>query len=116
MNKHWLVVVVATVFEVMWVTGLKYADNWIEWGVTAIAIIISFGGLIFSAQKLPTSTVYAVFVGLGTVGTIVTEMVLFDVPFRLGKLVLIGSLLIGIIGLKLVTDNSEDDQKRGEIS
>ena len=116
LNKHWSLVVIAAIFEVMWVIGLKHADHWIEWVGTAIAIIISFGGLIFSAQKLPTSTVYAVFVGLGTVGTIVTEMVWFQVPFHWGKLGLIVLLLTGIIGLKFVTGDTEEHQKRRETA
>lgn len=116
MNKHWLLVIIAAAFEVMWVAGLKHADTWIEWVLTAIAVAISFGGLIFSAKKLPTSTVYAVFVGLGTAGTVITEMIWFNVPFHWGKLGLIVLLLTGIIGLKLVTKDSEDHQKRGELS
>lgn len=116
MGKHWLLVIVAAAFEVMWVAGLKHADSWLEWGLTAIAIAISFGGLIYSARKLPTSTVYAVFVGLGTAGTVMTEMIWFDVPFHWGKMGLIALLLTGIIGLKLVTTSSEDHRKRGELS
>ncbi|MEF2966262.1 multidrug efflux SMR transporter [Paenibacillus sp. M1] len=116
MNKHWVLVVIAAVFEVMWVAGLKHADNWMEWGLTVLAIVISFSGLIYSGKKLPTSTVYAIFVGLGTAGTVITEMVLFGVPFSWGKVWLIVSLLVGIIGLKLVTRNPEDEQQRGELS
>ncbi|MGG1662420.1 DMT family transporter [Brevibacillus sp. NRS-1366] len=117
MGKNWLLVVVAAVFEVMWVTGLKHADSFLTWTVTAIAIIISFGVLVYSGKKLPTSTVYAVFVGLGTAGTVISEMVLFGEPFSWAKVGLIALLLIGILGLKLVTHENEDKRsKEGEVA
>lgn len=116
MNKHWLLVIIAAAFEVTWVAGLKHADNGLEWALTVVAIIVSFAGLVYAGKKLPTSTVYAIFVGLGTAGTVVTEMVLFDVPFSWGKVWLILSLLVGIIGLKLVTVEGEAEVKRGDVS
>lgn len=117
MGKNWMLVVVAAVFEVMWVAGLKHADSFFTWLVTAIAIAISFGLLIYSGKKLPTSTVYAVFVGLGTAGTVISEMVLFGEPFSWTKIGLIALLLVGIIGLKMVTHEHEDHpRKEGEVA
>ncbi|GED67840.1 multidrug resistance protein YkkC [Brevibacillus reuszeri] len=117
MGKNWLLVVVAAVFEVMWVAGLKHADSILTWTVTAIAIIISFGVLVYSGKKLPTSTVYAVFVGLGTAGTVISEMVVFGEPFSWAKVGLIALLLVGILGLKLVThENAEPHRKEGDVA
>lgn len=118
MSKNWLLVVVAAVFEVMWVAGLKHADSFISWAVTVIAILISFGVLIYSGKKLPTSTVYAVFVGLGTAGTVISEMVLYGEPFSWIKVGLIAVLLVGILGLKLVTHEQGGDHpgKEGEAA
>lgn len=117
MGKNWLLVVVAAVFEVMWVAGLKHADSFLTWTVTVIAILISFGVLIYSGRKLPTSTVYAVFVGLGTAGTVISEMVLFGEPFSWAKVGLIILLLVGILGLKLVTHENEGGRsKEGEVA
>lgn len=116
-NKYWLLVIVAACFEVLWVMGLKHADSIAFWAVTVVAIIVSFLLLIYTAKKLPTSTAYAVFVGLGTVGTVIVEMTVYDEPFRWSKVALIGLLLIGIIGLKLVThdaDEAELPKKEGE--
>ncbi len=107
-NKYWLLVVLAACFEVVWVIGLKHADTALEWTVTAIAIAVSFSVLLYTSKKLPTSTVYAVFVGLGTAASVVAEMTLFDVPFRWSKIAFIALLLIGVIGLKLVTRERED--------
>lgn len=117
MGKNWLLVVIAGVFEVVWVAGLKHADSFLTWAITVIALVVSFAVLIYSGKKLPTSTVYAVFVGLGTAGTVISEMVLFGEPFSWAKIGLIALLLVGIIGLKLVTHEHEDHpRKEGEAA
>ncbi|MCH1625925.1 DMT family transporter [Ferdinandcohnia quinoae] len=103
MNTQWLKVFFASFFEVFWVIGLKHADSVWEWIGTAISIFISFYMLIMAGKRLPVGTVYAVFVGLGTAGTVISEIILFNEPVKLGKLLLIAVLLIGVIGLKLVT-------------
>lgn len=105
MNKDWIKVFAAAFFEVLWVIGLKHADSLWTWGGTVIAIFISFYVMIMAGKKLPVGTVYAVFVGLGTAGTVLSEMLLFGEPFKLVKLLLILLLLAGVIGLKLVTKN-----------
>ncbi|CAH1058425.1 DMT family transporter [Paenibacillus pseudetheri] len=106
-NSEWLKVVGAAVFEVMWVIGLKHAATMWEWLITVVAIIISFYVMISASTKLPVGTVYSVFVGLGTAGTVVADMVLFGEPFKLMKLVLVVILLAGVIGLKMVTKEAE---------
>ncbi|QRG68389.1 DMT family transporter [Brevibacillus choshinensis] len=117
MGKNWLLVVIAGMFEVGWVAGLKHADSILTWAFTVIALVVSFAVLIYSGKKLPTSTVYAVFVGLGTAGTVISEMVFFGEPFSWAKIGLIALLLIGIIGLKLVTHDHEDHpRKEGEAA
>lgn len=117
MNKSWSFLIIAGFFEVMWVIGLKYANSIFEWFLTVVAIFVSFGLLIYSGKKLPTSTAYAVFVGLGTVGTVVCEMAWFHAPFNLLKLTLIALLLVGIMGLKLVTnEHPGNEQEEGERS
>jgi paired small multidrug resistance pump len=56
-----------------------------------------------AGRKLPVGTVYAVFVGLGTAGTVLSEIIFFGEPFKVEKIILILLLLAGVIGLKLVT-------------
>lgn len=107
MNKEWLKVFIAAFFEVFWVIGLKHADSPLDWIGTIICIVISFYVLIMAGRKLPVGTVYAVFVGLGTAGTVFAEILFFGEPFKLVKLLLILLLLIGVIGLKLVTNEKE---------
>ena len=60
--------------------------------------------MIIASGKLPVGTVYAVFVGLGTAGTVILEMLLFDVSFNAVKVALIAMLLVGVLGLKLLTN------------
>jgi len=109
MNKTWISVIVAAVFEVAWVIGLKHANSLLEWGGTAIAIYVSFYLMIRAARSLPVGTVYAVFVGLGTAGTVVAEILLFDAAISVPKVALIGLLLIGVIGLKLLSKNKQEE-------
>lgn len=107
MNIHWLKVVVAAFFEVLWVIGLAHADTIWLWILTVVAIVITNYLLIASAQNLPAGTVYAVFVGLGAAGAVISEILFFGEPFKLVKILLIVLLLAGVIGLKMVTDEEE---------
>lgn len=104
MNKGWIYLFIGSVFEVVWVSGLKHANDWLSWTVTGIGIVLSFGLLLkATAAKLPVGTVYAVFTGLGTTGTVLVEMLVFGEAFELLKIMLIVLLLTGVIGLKTVT-------------
>ena len=109
MNTNWVKVVLAAFFEVFWVIGLKHADDFWTWTGTGIAIIVSFYLMIMAGKKLPVGTVYAVFVGLGTAGTVFLDIVFFGEPFKIGKVILILVLLGGVIGLKLVTKDIDKE-------
>lgn len=113
MNANWIKVFIAAFFEVFWVIGLKHADDFWTWSGTVISIVISFYLMIMASKYLPVGTVYAVFVGLGTAGTVFSEIVFFDEPFKIIKVVLILVLLAGVVGLKLVT---EEKQEEGRVS
>ncbi|QCR33474.1 multidrug efflux SMR transporter [Lysinibacillus sp. SGAir0095] len=103
MNIDWIKVIVAAFFEVFWVIGLKHAYDFWTWTGTIIAIFVSFYLMIMAGRKLPVGTVYAIFVGLGTAGTVFSEILFFGEPFKVEKILLILLLLAGVIGLKLVT-------------
>jgi len=122
MNRYWLYILCAGIFEVVWVAGLKYSNTLLEWGATVLAIVASFVVLIKATNYLPIGTVYAVFTGFGTAGTVLMEMVLFGESFNIYKIVLIGTLLIGVIGLKMLpsgsestTDHQESTEDRGAV-
>ncbi|WP_419959867.1 DMT family transporter [Psychrobacillus sp. BM2] len=110
MKIEWMKVYVAAFFEVFWVIGLKHADNGWAWTGTVLAIIISFYLMIMAGRKLPVGTVYAVFVGMGTGGTVLSEIIFFGESFQVAKILMILILLAGVIGLKLVT---EDKREKG---
>lgn len=105
MNRTWLRVLIAAFLEVLWVIGLAHSYDFWTWTGTTIALIISNYLMITAGQILPAGTVYAVFVGLGTAGTVIAEILFFEEPFRWTKIILIAILLTGVMGLKLVTDN-----------
>ncbi|RST72205.1 multidrug efflux SMR transporter [Siminovitchia acidinfaciens] len=113
MNTNWIKVFVAAFFEVFWVIGLKHASDLWTWTGTIISIVISFYLMIMAGRMLPVGTVYAVFVGLGTAGTVFSDIVFFGEPFKVAKIILILVLLAGVIGLKLVT---KDNVKKGAES
>lgn len=104
----WFLVIIAALFEIGWATGLKYASTLYEWGFTVIAIVVSFILLVYVSTKIPASTVYAVFVGIGAVGTVLVDIVLFDGSFNIGIIIFVALLIFGVIGLKTVTDHEED--------
>ncbi|MBT2689715.1 multidrug efflux SMR transporter [Bacillus sp. ISL-47] len=106
---HWLKVFIAAFFEVFWVIGLKHADDPLSWTGTIISIAVSFYLMIMAGKVLPVGTVYAVFVGLGTAGTVLSEIILFEEPFKLTKMILVLILLMGVLGLKLVTAEEEKE-------
>lgn len=110
MNANWIKVFIGAFFEVFWVIGLKHANDFWTWTGTAISITVSFYLIIMAGRKLPVGTVYAVFVGLGTAGTVISEIIFFGEPIKMAKIMLILLLLVGVLGLKLLT---KDDSQEG---
>ena len=100
----WLVLVIAGLFEVGWAIGLKYTEGftrlWPSVG-TGAAMVVSVVLLGWSMRTLPVGTAYAVWTGIGAVGTVVLGIVLFKEPATVARLVCVGLILAGIVGLKL---------------
>lgn len=111
MDKNWIKVVIAGVFEVGWVVGLKHATTIVEWGLTLVAIFFSFYLMISASEELPVGTVYAVFVGIGTTGTVLLDALLFGQALSIAKVALIVVLLVGVVGLKMVTPADKREVK-----
>jgi quaternary ammonium compound-resistance protein SugE len=100
----WVILVVAGLFEVAWAIGLKYTEGYTRlWPTvgTVAAMIISLALLGVAMKTLPVGTSYAVWVGVGAVGTAILGIVLFGESAHAGRLVSLGLILAGIIGLKL---------------
>jgi quaternary ammonium compound-resistance protein SugE len=102
----WLSLLVAGLFEIVWAVGLKYTQGFTRlWpsAITVVALVLSFVFLEYAVRTLPVGTAYAVWVGIGAVGTAILGMALFGEPrepLRLACLVLI---VAGVVGLKVVT-------------
>ncbi|MDN3449162.1 multidrug efflux SMR transporter [Planococcus sp. APC 3906] len=111
MNKHWMLVIMAGVIEILWAVGLKYASSWMAWMAVAALIYISFVVLLKALEKVPVATAYAVFTGIGTAGTVIVEMLVFGEPFSWTKVFFISMLLAGVIGLKLVTADPDKKER-----
>ncbi|MFJ6414159.1 DMT family transporter [Terribacillus saccharophilus] len=111
MTKQWFSVILAGIIEVLWVIGLKHANNTLEWAGTIICILLSFYLMLQASKHMPVGTVYAVFVGIGSTGTVIVDMLFFGEPFKLAKVALIAVLLLGVIGLKLVTGDKQTTEE-----
>lgn len=102
----WLMLVVAGLFEVAWAIGLKYTEGftrlWPTLGTLA-AMAVSLGLLGLAMKTLPVGTSYAVWVGVGAVGTAILGIVLLGEPANAGRLISLGLIVAGIVGLKLST-------------
>ena len=100
----WTLLIIAGIFEIVWATLLKFTDGftrvWPSVG-TVVAMGISMVCLAFALRAIPMGTAYAVWTGIGAVGTVILGIVLFDEPKNVIRLVCIGMIIAGIVGLKL---------------
>lgn len=102
----WIMLFIAGLFEMGWAIGLKYTDGFtrpIPTVLTVASMIISLGLLGLALKTLPVGTAYAVWTGVGTVGTALLGIWLLGEPAAVLRLMCIGLIVAGIIGLKLVS-------------
>jgi quaternary ammonium compound-resistance protein SugE len=103
----WIVLIVAGLLEIGWAIGLKYTEGFTRmwpsvW--TAASMVGSVVLLAWSMKTLPVGTAYAVWTGIGAVGTVILGIFLFGDSATAARLVCVGLIVAGIVGLKLVTD------------
>lgn len=99
----WLILFVAGLFEIAWAIGLKYSEGFTKlWPsvFTIAAMVTSMGLLSFSVKSLPVGTAYAVWTGIGAVGTAILGIILFNESKDFIRLFFIFLIISGIIGLK----------------
>ena len=102
----WIILTVAGLFEIGWAVGLKYTEGFtrpIPTLLTAASLVASMALLGWSVKTLPLGTAYAVWTGIGAVGTAMVGMLLFKEPATAGRLVCLALIVSGILGLKLFT-------------
>jgi quaternary ammonium compound-resistance protein SugE len=105
-SMAWLFLLVAGLCEVAWAIGLKYTDGFsrlLPTIGTVVAMAASIGFLGLALKSLPVGTAYAVWTGIGTVGTAALGIYLFNEPATLLRLACIGLILSGIVGLKITS-------------
>jgi Membrane transporters of cations and cationic drugs len=100
----WLILCLAGVLEISWAIGLKYTEGFTRFWpsvATVVSLLVSFVLLGMAMRSLPVGTAYAVWVGIGAVGTAVLGMLLFGESTEPLRLVSLGLICAGIVGLKL---------------
>src|SRR5688572_33431479 len=106
MGLSWTYLVIAGLLEIIWAIGLKYTEGFTRlWPsvVTATAMIASVWFLAVALRTIPVGTGYAVWTGIGAVGTAILGIVLFSEPATAARLLCIGLIVAGIFGLKMVS-------------
>lgn len=106
----WFILFVAGLFEVGWAVGLKYTEGFtrlVPTVATGLCLVASMGLLGLAVRTLPLGTAYAVWTGIGTVGTVILGIVLFREPASALRLACIALILGGILGLKFASGPAE---------
>lgn len=106
---YWIVLFVAGLFEVAWAIGLKYTEGFSKlWPsvFTIVCMIISMGLLAYAVKHLPIGTAYAIWTGIGAVGTAILGIILFNESKELIRIFFIFLIVVGIVGLKLFSGQS----------
>ncbi|ROO24457.1 multidrug resistance protein SMR [Salinisphaera orenii MK-B5] len=105
--RSWAWLVAAALTEVGWVGGLKAADGALDWLATAACVLASFALALGAARRLPATTVYVVFVGLGAAGTAMLDAAVFGQALGPAALACLTLLIGGVIGLKLTSTGNQ---------
>lgn len=101
---YWIILIIAGVFEVAWAIGLKYTEGFTKLFpsiFTIISMIISMGLLAYAVKYIPVGTAYAVWTGIGAVGTAILGIILFNESKDIIRIFFIFIIVVGIVGLKI---------------
>ena len=99
----WVYLLIAGVFEVVWAVGMKYTENFTRMMpsvITIIGMVLSVYFLNKAMNILPVGTAYAIWTGIGAIGTVVAGIILFNEPRDWIRMFFLAMILVGIIGLK----------------
>jgi len=109
-NMTWILLFIAGIFEIGWAVGLKYTEGLTKLYpsiFTIAAMLLSFYFLAAAVKTIPIGTGYAVWTGIGAVGTTILGILLFDEPKNIMRILCIFLIIIGIIGLKIFSTQVE---------
>ena len=102
----WLLLLIAGLLEVGWAIGLKYTEGFTQLWPSVLTLAAMAGSVVLlgiAMKSLPVGTSYAVWVGIGAVGTAILGIILFGESASAGRLASLGLIVAGIVGLKLAT-------------
>jgi quaternary ammonium compound-resistance protein SugE len=103
----WIYLLIAAVFEIGWAVGLKYTDGFTRlWPsvLTIAAMVVSMGLLALAVRSIPVGTGYAVWTGIGAVGTAILGIILFREPVTAARIAFLLMILCGVAGLKFTAE------------
>lgn len=104
---HWFYLLIAGLFEISWAVGLKFSHGFTKITpsvITVICMVLSFYFLALALKNLPLGTAYAIWTGIGTIGTVIFGILFFKEPASAVRLVCIMLIISGITGLKLISN------------
>jgi len=104
----WLILFIAGIFETAWAIGMKYSEGFTKfWPTvfTVVCIFISMGLLAYSLKWLPVGTAYAVWTGIGAVGTAILGIILFGESKEFMRIFFMFLIIVGLVGLKIYSTN-----------
>ena len=102
----WVILIASGLLEAVWAAAMQASKGFKKWKPTVLfagAMILSMGGLAWAMLEIPTGTAYAVWVGVGAVGTAILGIVLLGEPANAGRMISLGLIIAGIVGLKLAS-------------
>ncbi len=105
---NWLILFLAGLLEIAWAIGLKYSEGFTKFWPsfwTVITMVASMVLLAIAMKSLPVGTAYAIWVGIGAVGTVVLGIVLFNESADFWRMASVGLIVAGIVGLKLASSD-----------
>ena len=101
----WFILFIAGLFEVVWAVGIKYTEGWTKlWPavITVLGMIASFYLLSMALKSIPMGTAYAVWTGIGTIGTVIFGIIYFKEPTDILRIICILLIISGIVGLRIL--------------
>ncbi len=102
----WVYIFIASIFEISWAVGLKYSNGFTQLKAsifTVVAMVLSYVFLSLGVKNLPIGSAYAVWTGIGVVGTTIYGILFFDEPKDLLRILFIFLIIIGIVGLTFIS-------------
>ena len=104
----WFILFIAGIFETAWAIGMKYSEGFTKFWpsvFTVVCILISMGLLAYSLKWLPVGTAYAVWTGIGAVGTAILGIILFGESKEFMRIFFMFLIIVGLVGLKIYSTN-----------